>query len=327
MGGPVSSDPLSELLDRSHSYLKLAGLRPFLLSLPLSGQAADGNQKGIREKMLKNRSHVQTPYNPPDADTHTNADAVEEVDNLVEKLVEPEIVGFVLVIAEYVGPGSATAADDNGELNAAYQYRPVAGGIVHLLDETERAVRAIWCRRSLPLDVSEVLLKVVTLRLFAHAFEWQYPDLSSGGGGGGIGGGRAKRVAHKLVSALETHSLAFPRQSYRFITGGMMLSKHWEMHGDGGAHNDAPTQKCKCFKLSDDEASWQFWGISESRFVKYWNVNKNLLIPINPPEIVIQQFHRNVQLKRSAEPSDLGSEEKKRYSPSALSSASTASTA
>eukprot|EP00922_Rhytidocystis_sp_ex-Travisia-forbesii_P003421 GHVS01004987.1.p1 GENE.GHVS01004987.1~~GHVS01004987.1.p1 ORF type:complete len:308 (-),score=49.55 GHVS01004987.1:358-1281(-) len=305
----AAAEQLTELLDRSYAYLKVIGLRPFLLSLPLCGQAAVGNQKGIREKMLKNRSHVATEHNPSDAETNSNPDAAEEIDNVVEQLVEQDVVGFVLVIAEYMGPGPVPKEDTN----SAYQYRPVAGGIVHLLDETERAVRAVWCRRSLDTEVSEALLKVVCMRLFAHAFEWQYPE--RGG----------KRVAHKLVSALETHGLAFPRQAYKFITADMMLSKHWEMHGDGGAHNDAPQQKCKCYKLADVKESWQFWGISETRFAKYWNTNKDTLIPHTPPEAVLQQFHRKVQLKRSAESSDLGDD--KRYSPSALSSASTASTA
>eukprot|EP00922_Rhytidocystis_sp_ex-Travisia-forbesii_P003419 GHVS01004985.1.p1 GENE.GHVS01004985.1~~GHVS01004985.1.p1 ORF type:complete len:306 (-),score=38.38 GHVS01004985.1:274-1191(-) len=305
MGGVAASEQLAELLERSYAYLKLLGLRPFLLSLPLCGQAAEGNQKGIRDKMLKNRSYVATDHNPADSDTRTNKDAVEEIDNVVEKLVDKDSIGFVLVIAEYMGPGLAPPEGADAVTSSAYQYRPVAGGIVHLLDETERAVRAVWCRRSLSSEVSESLLKVVTLRLFAHAFEWPYPD--TGG----------KRPTHKLVSALETHSLAFPRQTYGFITAGLMLSKHWEMHGDGGAHNDAPSQKCKCFKLAGHPESWQFWGISESRFLKYWNMNKHHLIPTHPPEPVLQQ---------SAESSDLGGDDK-RYSPSAISSASTASTA
>eukprot|EP00922_Rhytidocystis_sp_ex-Travisia-forbesii_P049367 GHVS01073494.1.p1 GENE.GHVS01073494.1~~GHVS01073494.1.p1 ORF type:complete len:317 (-),score=41.57 GHVS01073494.1:1682-2632(-) len=315
MGGPAASEHLTELLDRSYAYLKACGLRPFLLSLPLCGQAAFGNQSGIREKMLKNRSFVETDHNPADIDTNVNVDAVQEINNVVEKLVDQDIVGFVLVVAEYMGPGVSPPDGPDAVCSSAYQYRPVAGGIVHLLDETERAVRAVWCRRSLPLEASDALLKVVTMRLFAHAFEWQHPDNGS------------KRVTHKLVSALETHSLAFPKQTYRFMTtqAGMMLSKHWEMHGDGGAHNDAPTQKCKCFKLSENDDSWQFWGISESRFIKYWNTNKDKLIPNVPADAVISQFQRKVQSKRSAESTDLGGDDK-RYSPSALSSTSTAST-
>lgn len=289
---PNSSESLNDLLSRTFKFLKAARLQPFLLTLPLHGDAAESNQQGIREKMLKNRSQVVTNFNPPDVENHENPIALDSLDQVIERLVDSNIVGFVLVVAEYIGPDREPPESDemNAVTTAAYQYRPVSGGIVELLDEHERAIRGLWCRRSLKPRITGPLLKATTMRLIAHAFEWQHPSTT-------------KRLNRKLLSCLELHGQTFPREMYVFLTtsAGLNLSKHWETPADGGAHNDSPHMKCKCLKLSDKEEAWQFWGISESRFVKFWTSRKDTLVPLVPPDYLMEQFAASAtQAKRSS---------------------------
>lgn len=280
----LNADSLQGVLDRSYKYLKAANLRPFLLTLPLHGAAAKSNQEGIREKIMKNKSQVVTDQNPESKTAKINPESVKLMNQVADRLTSEDIVGFVMVIAEYLGveEQSNNTSEHNNELSstAAYQYRPVAGGIVELLDEYERAVRAVWCRRSLPNTLTDEFLKVIVMRIIAHAFEWQHPSKPN------------KKVSSKLVSSLEIHSLAFPTETYDFLTKqtGLNLSKHWETEDDGGAHNDSPNQKCKCFKLADKEGAWQFWGISESRFLKAWTLRKDSLIPLEPNSALAGMF-------------------------------------
>eukprot|EP00920_Eleutheroschizon_duboscqi_P002698 GHVT01006287.1.p1 GENE.GHVT01006287.1~~GHVT01006287.1.p1 ORF type:complete len:236 (-),score=49.70 GHVT01006287.1:1228-1935(-) len=200
------------------------------------------------------------------------------------------VVGFVLVLTEYIGPDVPPPnPDDSSVVSQAFHFCPVAGGIVELLDEHERAVRAVWCRRSIPSECASELLRVVLLRLMAHAFHWSHPHQTK------------MRNSSKLVSLLEVHGLAFPRSAYEFLSTkeGLNLSKHYETPDNGGAHNDTPNQKCKCFKLQDKPNAWLFLGISESRFIKIWNARRETLIPSIPSQTLVQTFARSRARSRS----------------------------
>eukprot|EP00922_Rhytidocystis_sp_ex-Travisia-forbesii_P018061 GHVS01026906.1.p1 GENE.GHVS01026906.1~~GHVS01026906.1.p1 ORF type:complete len:313 (+),score=43.60 GHVS01026906.1:481-1419(+) len=261
----ANSDAHRAIVQQSNSLYRQLGLQPFLISLPLHGSTASINKKGIRDKILKNRSYVVTELNPLEANlTREMPEAVHGVETMVERLTDNDIMGFVFVVAEVL------SEDD---------YRPVAGAVVELLDEHERSIRGMWCRRSLPDELVSLLLKVTAIRLFANAFELPTP-------------GQRVRNSNKLISTLETTCLTFPREASDFFTTTLEMSKHWETEGKAGTHNDHPTVKCNCRKLAGGEGAWQFWGISETRFVKNSKVNVELHLPQTVPNKYKNYFWR-----------------------------------
>ncbi|EPT26716.1 hypothetical protein TGME49_235670 [Toxoplasma gondii ME49] len=257
---------------RTEAVFAALHLRSFVLRLPIVNVAdAEKTRQGIYEKILKNRSFSCTRSNPRDELTRQpNPDvAAKQTEEIVEMLSAPSSVGFVLVVVEE----SVQKKGGSGQA----EYCPVGGGIVEVVDEYERSIRGMWCRRSLPPDFSALLMKALCLRVFAQAFEW--PEEPSGGVGASPGGAapgagsgnlRGAKNPYRLVSCTEKALLLFPRDAVKFLTESLMLSKHWETELDGGSHNDHPTVKCKCQKLSKLPGAWQFYGICESRFLNYW---------------------------------------------------------
>ncbi|PFH37264.1 hypothetical protein BESB_037220 [Besnoitia besnoiti] len=283
---------------RTEAIFAALHLRSFVLRLPIVNVAdAEKTRQGIFEKILKNRSYSCTRSNPKDAFTRQpNPElAAAQTEEIVEMLSAPSSVGFVLVVVE-------EAVQTKGGSGQA-EYCPVGGGIVEVVDEHERSIRGLWCRRSLPPDFSSLLMKALCLRIFAQAFEW--PDepagavgVSPGGagtpgtgvssGGGTSRGGSSSKNPYRLVSCTEKALLLFPRDAVTFLTETLMLSKHWETELDGGSHNDHPTVKCKCQKLSKLPGAWQFYGICESRFLNYWRPGlqfRNFLPDAPPPAL------------------------------------------
>eukprot|EP00922_Rhytidocystis_sp_ex-Travisia-forbesii_P018070 GHVS01026915.1.p1 GENE.GHVS01026915.1~~GHVS01026915.1.p1 ORF type:complete len:312 (+),score=27.82 GHVS01026915.1:347-1282(+) len=253
----MTSEIHRAIVKQSNALYRELGLQPFLLPLPLYGATADNNKKGIRDKILKNRSYVVTEYNHLETNvTREIPDVVNMVETMVESLTENDITGFVFVLAEVL---------------PEQDYRPVAGAVVELLDDHERTIRGIWCRRSLPGELVSWMLKVTAILLFAHAFE-----LATSG--------QRIRNSNKLVSTLETTCLTFPREVADFLTTTLEMSKHWETEANAGTHNDHPNVKCKCRKLGVEDGAWQFWGISETRFIKIWKENGQRYIPQTVPD-------------------------------------------
>eukprot|EP00922_Rhytidocystis_sp_ex-Travisia-forbesii_P023426 GHVS01034357.1.p1 GENE.GHVS01034357.1~~GHVS01034357.1.p1 ORF type:complete len:313 (-),score=33.28 GHVS01034357.1:344-1282(-) len=260
---------------RTNALYRQLGLQPFILSLPLHGSTADMNKKGIRDKILKNRSYIATEYNLQEPNlTSEVPEAVRRVDTMVESLSNKDVRGFILVITEVL---------------PEQDYRPVAGAVVELVDDHERSIRGMWCRRSLPSELVSCLLKVTTIRLFAHAFELAMP-------------GQKVRNSNKLVSTLETACLSFPREAADFLATTLEMSKHWETETDAGTHSDHPTLKCKCKKLDASKGAWQFWGISETRFIKTWKSNEYVYVPQNVPEEYRDYFLYNPAMEPLAAP-------------------------
>eukprot|EP00922_Rhytidocystis_sp_ex-Travisia-forbesii_P018064 GHVS01026909.1.p1 GENE.GHVS01026909.1~~GHVS01026909.1.p1 ORF type:complete len:272 (+),score=36.58 GHVS01026909.1:481-1296(+) len=203
----ANSDAHRAIVQQSNSLYRQLGLQPFLISLPLHGSTASINKKGIRDKILKNRSYVVTELNPLEANlTREMPEAVHGVETMVERLTDNDIMGFVFVVAEVL------SEDD---------YRPVAGAVVELLDEHERSIRGMWCRRSLPDELVSLLLKVTAIRLFANAFELPTP-------------GQRVRNSNKLISTLETTCLTFPREASDFFTTSKSFLSYTQFHPPAG---------------------------------------------------------------------------------------------
>ncbi|CBZ54576.1 conserved hypothetical protein [Neospora caninum Liverpool] len=274
---------------RTEAVFAALHLRSFVLRLPIVNVPdAEKTRQGIYEKILKNRSFSCTRSNPRDELTRQpNPDlAAKQTEEVVQILSAPSSVGFVLVVVE-------ESVQKKGTGQA--EYCPVGGGVVEVVDEHERSIRGMWCRRSLPPEFSALLMKALCLRVFAQAFEW--PDEPSGAVGASPGGAapggagassRGTKNPYRLVSCTEKALLLFPRDAVKFLTESLMLSKHWETELDGGSHNDHPTVKCKCQKLSKLPGAWQFYGICESRFLNYWRPGlqfRNFLPDAPPPAL------------------------------------------
>lgn len=212
---------------------------------------------------MKNRSSAYTRANPIDANTEqpdiTRSEAY--VQNIREMLSSESVAGFVLVVVENP-PSEASRGSE-------VHYCPVAGGIVEVLDSFERSVRAIWCRRSLPVEVSEAIMRALTLRLFAYGFassQQKVPNLLNKES---LSPSKTT-AANRLISCTQESMFLFPRDATAFMKTQLCMSKHWETPLDGGSHIDHPKAPCRCSSVRSVAGAWQFSGISLSRFVNYW---------------------------------------------------------
>ncbi|KAF8822426.1 hypothetical protein IE077_004588 [Cardiosporidium cionae] len=131
--------------------------------------------------------------------------------------------------------------------------------------------------KSLPETLANELMQLTCMLLLAHAFELAFP-------------GKKNRSANKLVSTLDETSLSFPKEAREFLINTAMLSKHWETKEIAGNHNDSPSCKCKCYRLSGKEDAWMFWGISESRFLKQWKLEGMKLLASESASLKFQAY-------------------------------------
>ncbi|KAL8434231.1 hypothetical protein Efla_001996 [Eimeria flavescens] len=247
-------------------------LGTFLLRLPLPSKDSGSTVQGICEKVMKNRSSSHTRANPVDDNTEQPDLARSEayVQRLREMLSSESVAGFVLVVVE----NPPAEASEGTEVH----YCPVAGGIIEVLDSFERSVRAIWCRRSLPADVSEAIMRALSLRLFAYAFASSQQVVPNLLNKESLSPAKAP-AANRLISCTQESMFLFPVDATVFMKTQLCMSKHWETPLDGGSHIDHPKAPCRCSSLRNVAGAWQFCGISLSRFVNYWRNHGRTAIP------------------------------------------------
>ncbi|KAL8449068.1 hypothetical protein Emed_003420 [Eimeria media] len=259
---------LQEIGEVTDSVLSSMNLRTFLLRLPLPTKDAGSTIQGICEKVMKNRSSSHTKSNPLDSNTEqpdiSRAEAY--VQRIREMLSSESVAGFVLVVVE----NPSTEASEGSEVH----YCPVAGGIVEVLDSFERSVRAIWCRRSLPSDVSEAIMRALALRLFAYGFASSQQVVPNLLNKESLSPAKAP-AANRLISCTQESMFLFPRDATAFMKTQLCMSKHWETPLDGGSHIDHP----KAPSVRNVAGAWQFSGISLSRFVNYWRNHGRTAVP------------------------------------------------
>ncbi|CDJ35789.1 uncharacterized protein EMH_0032710 [Eimeria mitis] len=259
-----SAGCIQEIGEATDSVLNEMNLRSFLLRLPLPAKDAAATVEGICEKLMKNRSASHTKWNPVDANTEQPdlQRTQQQVNSIRTMLDSNAAVGFVLVIVE-------NPQQEQNKPNQQIQYCPVAGAVLEVLDSYERSVRAIWCRRSLPSEVSEVITRLLVLRLFAYGFassQQMVPHMLSKEALAPT----KSPVSNRLISCTEESVYLFPRDAVLFMKTQLCMSKHWETPLDGGSHIDHPKAPCRCSSVRHVAGAWQFSGISLSRFVNYW---------------------------------------------------------
>ncbi|KAH8581523.1 uncharacterized protein ELE39_000584 [Cryptosporidium sp. chipmunk genotype I] len=249
-------------------------LRPFLLNLPLNKN--ENTRDGIKKKIYRSFSYKIEEYRK-ELNIFKNEDNVfnlifDNIESLDENLLksfshkldlndkdskvveevigllnDPNICGFIFIIAKPingVGPGKT--------LN----FKPVLGAVIELVDDNERAIRMMFCKRRLPYSISEMLIRLSIGRVFIHALKWSYDN-----------GDKKRKNSGKLVSILDEHIQFFPIPAYNILVNEMNMSPHWELPSKKIAHSDSFKAKCPCYKFSKSEDSRKFWGISESRYI------------------------------------------------------------
>ncbi|CDJ42327.1 hypothetical protein, conserved [Eimeria tenella] len=266
----ASQSSLQEIGEATDAVFASLHLRPFLLRLPLPAGEAAATIRGICEKVTKNKSASHTRSNPLDAATEQPdaARAEQQVEGLRQMLSSQSVAGFVLVLVEAPqGPLGGPQGPLKGPQGP--HYCPVAGGIVEVVDPVERSVRAIWCRRSLPAEVSEVIMRTLSLRLFAYGFASSQQMVPSSLNKDSLSPSKTP-VANRLISCTQESMFLFPRDATAFMKTQLCMSRHWETPLDGGSHIDHPKAPCRCSSVRNVAGAWQFSGISLSRFVNYW---------------------------------------------------------
>ncbi|OII77493.1 hypothetical protein cand_016530 [Cryptosporidium andersoni] len=284
-------DPYISILNHCDYILSELGLRTFLIKLPLNSSIAKSTGKGIKQKIFKNLSFSSIKIDQDNIiqknngyyslnmgvrdmnlcrysnSKYLNKEDLLNIENIVKSLTEPTICGFVFLIAEISLEDKSSLYNSN---TSSKCYRPIGGGIVELVDDYERCLRSIFCKKKLPLKISENILRIIIGRTIIHALQWKYNNSK-------------KKCTNKVISVLDDHIKLFPIPAYNILLKDLPMSKHWEIYDDAGSHSDHPGIKCNCYKLSNFPNSRQFWGISESRFMKLIKSDpklfgKNLLI-------------------------------------------------
>eukprot|EP00923_Selenidium_pygospionis_P010384 GHVN01018050.1.p1 GENE.GHVN01018050.1~~GHVN01018050.1.p1 ORF type:complete len:337 (-),score=84.73 GHVN01018050.1:336-1289(-) len=238
----------------------------FSLPIPLSGDKAESNKNGIKEKILKNRSQLRTEMNqsPETIDgsdvcssNEENESALNEIKSMVDRLIscsgdDGKMTGFVFILAEKHN-------DQQQEM-----LRPVAGGIFEYLLNGDREIRGVWCRRNLNSETASEINKAVCVRLMADALLYNSPITQTE-----RGDEREVGLMDRSISIRAELLLSFPTAAAKFVTDreGLNLREHKEL---GCNHSDNPTSKCKCLGLKAKDGSKlavpRFYGIGLNRF-------------------------------------------------------------
>ncbi|OLQ18230.1 hypothetical protein ChUKH1_10920 [Cryptosporidium hominis] len=249
-------------------------LRPFLINLPLNKN--ENTRDGIKKKIYRSFSYKIEEYRKElnifmNEDNVFNLifDNIESLDenilrgfsqiidlndkdsNTVEDVIrllnDPNICGFIFIIAKPIH------IEEPGK---TLNFKPILGAVIELVDDNERAIRMMFCKRRFPYSISEMLIRLSIGRVFIHALKWNYDD-----------GNKKRKSSNKLVSILDEHIQFFPIPAYNILIKEMNMSPHWELSTKKIAHSDSFKAKCPCYKFSKLEESRKFWGISESRYI------------------------------------------------------------
>ncbi|OII72206.1 uncharacterized protein cubi_01539 [Cryptosporidium ubiquitum] len=258
-------------------------LRPFLLNLPLNNN--DNTRNGIKKKVYRSFSYKIEEYRKElnvfkDENNvfnliFDNLESLDEglvrsfsqdltfsdkdskiVEDIIELLSDPNICGFIFIIAKPVY---------EEDLKKPINFKPVLGAVIELVDDNERAIRMIFCKRRLPYVISEKLIRLSIGRIFIHAFKWNYDN-----------GNNKKKNNSKLITILDEHIQFFPIPAYNILIKEMNMLAHWELSSKKISHSDNFKTKCSCHKFSELENSRKFWGISESRYISTIKLNPEI---------------------------------------------------
>lgn len=259
-------------------------LRPFLLNLPLNGKS-ENTRDGIKKKIYRSFSYKVEEYrkklnvfkNENDIFNliFDNLESLDEnlvnsfsqnldmndrdnkiVEDIVRLLSDPNVCGFIFIIAKPI------YEDDLGE---PINFKPILGAVIELLNDNQRAIRMIFCKRRLPYSISERLIRLSIGRVFIHALKWKFDNVD-----------KKKKNNCKLITILDEHIQFFPIPAYNILIKEMNMSAHWELSSEEISHSDSFKTKCSCHKLSKLENSRKFWGISESRYISIIKLNPEI---------------------------------------------------
>lgn len=95
------------------------------------------------------------------------------------------------------------------------------------------------CRRSLPAEVSEAIIRALVLRLFAYGFAATQQMVPHSLNKEALTPSKSP-VSNRLISCTQESIYLFPRDAAVFMKTQLCLSKHWETPLDGGSHIDHP---------------------------------------------------------------------------------------
>lgn len=271
-----------QLISHGDTLFPQLGLKTFLLNLPLNNEN-NNTENGIRNKIYRNFSYtfqkdnnelniykneddvfnikldnleaidevIDRTFNDKEEFSAKNKEVIEEI---IDLLSDSNICGFIFLLAKPLYNKSAKVTT----------YKPILGAIVELIDDYERSIRMIFCKRKFPYNISDKLIRVATGRIMIHALKWKYTN------------GNRKNNNSKLVSILNDHIVFFPIPAYDILIKEMNMSSHWEIPGENMSHIDNSKSKCPCSKISYSKNSRQFWGISESRFINLIKTNPDI---------------------------------------------------
>eukprot|EP01071_Lankesteria_metandrocarpae_P002434 Lankesteria_metandrocarpae@DN2326_c0_g1_i1.p1 len=273
-----NQDTCRDITQRCDDFFASKALSVYALCLPFrsSTELAEENQRGIHEKILKNRSNLVTDFNRAACITADGAvpqedmDALRGIDELTHWLVDGNDAtftknvkhwfsepckGVVVIVAEPVEPTPNAEVVNGAGIDDLAKWRPVGGGVVTWRrGETERRVDALWCRRNLHRGLHDSnFLRYLTVRVVAEAFA-----LSED----------AEEKEQGLVSVLDVFLKHFPREAVSFLTAkddeSLGMNQHFESPANPGTHQTRG--KCRCWVTEKVPDSWKFWGTNASCF-------------------------------------------------------------
>lgn len=252
-------------------------LKPFILSLPLASENTN-TQEGVRKKICRNFSYKGEESNT-ELGIFRNQDGIFELRlNSLESLDEKLMIDFpqepklsegdcqvIEGIIDFLSRSSTnglifivTKAVQMEDRERSNSFRPILGAVIEIINDKERAIRMVFCKRRFPYSISEKLVRLSIGRILIHAIKWDTDDDDSG---------NEEKTNGKFISILDSHVQLFPIPAYNILVKEMKMTAHWEHPSEKFPHSDDPETKCPCHNLSGSENSRKFWGISESRYI------------------------------------------------------------
>lgn len=260
-------------------------LKSFILNLPLNDQNIS-SQEGIQEKIYRNFSYKSQEEsielgvfkNKDDVfdlrfnnlgcldemlmsilprDENLNEDDYLTIENATNILCDPTLNGIIFVTAKQTQMEQPRKTPN---------FRPILGAVIEILNDKERAIRVMFCKRRLSYNITEKLIRLSVGRILIHAIKWDSDntDISEDKPNG------------KFISIMDSHIQFFPIPAYNMLIKELKMTAHWESPYEKVTHVDNPKTKCKCHKFSDFADSTKFWGISESRYISIIKSNPEI---------------------------------------------------
>lgn len=333
IAGAAFPPPFHHALSLTDIYTRSLNIRPLILKLPFP-QSSQNDLDGLRIRLERNRSFMRTTHNPNPQDLPDDlqeqdlTNANDKINSFIGSLSEQRPGLLVMLLQPPDGI-------DFRETDVVEDARPICGIVVRIgasvLEESvadedlERSIIGAFCRRSVPADVAEELLRVTLIRTIVEALSFEEVECADLGIINGNclpfespqgSPGPSTRRDKRFISINSSDLTLCPTVFFKSIRDTIQFVGHIERETATTSpleHNDDPHKECRCWKLyrkevqskeiqskqsneSDSLPAEVFSPTSANEFYQFWILSAKRIksgflasaVPHEPSPSVIQ---------------------------------------